>query len=217
MTIKSDSRLALGDILRPLDDFFQKLESDNGPTWLNNFKRFLRKEIPTNFTVWRRIKLGGLETAKAIEECFRQKDIEIGPSAGDMFKHLYLRSVGETIDLTVVRVEEVGCDHKSSYPEVCRQAFKWGLKLCPAEAGPQLRLQYLDQPKGESLIMATEPVETYGHHRLFSVEHVGLALSLSGRPHPGGLFDREHLFVFQCWLMHPRLSGDSRGFFYATI
>ncbi len=61
-----------------------------------------------------------------------------------------------------------------------------GLKLCPAETGPQLRLQYTDQPKGECLYIAMQPIPASDRKpRIFVVCHndKGLALDAkSARP-----------------------------------
>jgi hypothetical protein len=53
--------------------------------------------------------------------------------------------------------------------------------LCPAEVGPQLRLDYRDQPRGESLIIAMEPVNTYnGDPTILSLMNFGAGLALVG-------------------------------------
>ena len=53
--------------------------------------------------------------------------------------------------------------------------------LCPNEVGPQLRLQYADQPKGEWLRIAMEAITASdGYRRLFSVGHDGGDLWLYG-------------------------------------
>ena len=53
--------------------------------------------------------------------------------------------------------------------------------LCPAEVGPQLRLDYRDQPLGESLIIAMEPVNTFsGEPTILSLVNWGTGLALLG-------------------------------------
>jgi hypothetical protein len=51
--------------------------------------------------------------------------------------------------------------------------------LAPAEAGPQLRLQYADQPSGEFLIVGTRPLRTWsGESLVFVVANGGAGLHL---------------------------------------
>jgi hypothetical protein len=44
LTVMEDTQLTLRDVLGPLTDFFTKLLSKDGPKWLCEFKKFLRKE-----------------------------------------------------------------------------------------------------------------------------------------------------------------------------
>jgi hypothetical protein len=53
--------------------------------------------------------------------------------------------------------------------------------LCHPEVGPQLRLDYRDQPLGESLLIAMEPVKTYyGDPTILSLINFGTGLALVG-------------------------------------
>ena len=66
------------------------------------------------------------------------------------------------LDLVVLTAADLGFPAGSrSLGEIYRRGAQLGLELCPPEAGPQLRLEYLDQPVGEFLHIAMAPVATY--------------------------------------------------------
>ncbi len=73
-----------------------------------------------------------------------------------------------------------------------------GLDLCPPEVGPQLRLQYDDQPRGERVFIGMRPIiSSDGEPRLFVVEHGQEGLSLdAARARPTGAWAADDLFVF---------------------
>ncbi len=62
------------------------------------------------------------------------------------------------VSLTRVTVRELGFPEGASRRKVYTRARQRGLMLCPAEVGPQLRLQHHDQPDGECLNIASKPV-----------------------------------------------------------
>ncbi len=57
-----------------------------------------------------------------------------------------------------VLTHAVRSESESSLSDVYKRARHVGLGLCPAEVGPQLRLDYGNQPLGEALDIAMEPV-----------------------------------------------------------
>jgi len=65
--------------------------------------------------------------------------------------------------------------------EIYTRAAELGLRLLPAEAGAQLRLQYLDQPVGEWLHIAMQPVAAgSGNPLIFEIGNSGAGLKLIG-------------------------------------
>src|SRR5262245_40350144 len=71
---------------------------------------------------------------------------------------------------------------ESSLSDVYERARRVGLELCPAEVGPQLRLEYRNQPLGEALDIAMEPVALYsGDPTILTLANWGTGLILIGR------------------------------------
>lgn len=128
--------------------------------------KFELKDFPT----WKTIKLGnGLETAGD----FRKAIMAAGMKIGDWANDILGKTASETeqeVDLVVATPKELGFSGNATYRDICDKAIELGLELCPAEVGPQLRLQSTDQPYGEWIVMAMEPIA--GSDGDLSVFHV---------------------------------------------
>jgi hypothetical protein len=70
----------------------------------------------------------------------------------------------------------------ASLAEIYARAQQLGFGLAAAEIGPQLRLQYLDQPLGEFLILGMAPIRTWnGEPVILTVANGGAGLILIGQ------------------------------------
>jgi hypothetical protein len=86
------------------------------------------------------------------------------------------------LDLVVVSVADLGFgDQGAPLRDIHARALASGLELCPAETGPVLRLNYLDQPLGEFLHVAMRPVARYSGELVdFTLGNGGSDLMLIG-------------------------------------
>lgn len=161
---------------------------------MEGVQRFLRDELAVvtksvNFPTFKTIKLGTQKDAKAIRKAITNTGGRISNWADDMMsKKKFTVAKKETeVELVVASVAELGFKDGAKYSDICERAKSLGLNLCPAEVGPQLRLQYLDQPKGEWLCIAMEPItDSVGGLNVFNVEHDHDGLWLhryGGRPY----------------------------------
>jgi hypothetical protein len=80
----------------------------------------------------------------------------------------------------------LGASVEASLHDIYARAVALGYELCPAEVGPVLRLNYLDQPLGEFLRIAMNPVSRYSDELVaFTVGNGGAGLLLvGGNGHP---------------------------------
>ena len=138
----------------------------------------------TSFNVWKTIKLGTHKNADALRKALKKADFRISDWGNDILGKpaFTVASAEEEIQLVNLSVADLGFKEGATYKNICAKAKELGLELCPNEVGPQLRLQYKDQPKGEYLRIAMEPItDSDGSLNIFNVEHDGDDLWLHGR------------------------------------
>jgi len=108
-------------------------------------------------------------------------------------------------DLVVVSGADLGFpEDGSSLANIYNRAIAIGLELCPPDLGPVLRLNYLDQPRGEFLHVAMRSVALYNREVVdFSLGNDGnTLLLLSGDGHPKFVPPGAVQFIF----VRPRLN-----------
>lgn len=159
-------------------------------------------KFPEERIKFRNIELGtGIKDGPEFQKAIEGQRMEVyKPYASDILESPDFKVAGErgNYDLVEVSVRSLGFDKNTRYDVICARALELGLELCPAEVGPQLRLQYKDQPLGEYLIVAMNAInDSGGSPRVFNVHRSADGLWLDsndGRPVRG--WDPEHRFVF---------------------
>jgi hypothetical protein len=134
--------------------------------------------IASETQVWKTITVGGSKGVNAVRVAMEIAPcpIFIGDDADEILGRPafpFLKQPNE-LDLVVLSVFELGFGDRDARKEVelgagveislrdiYARAVSLGFELCPAEVGPALRLQYLDQPTGEFLHIAMKPVARY--------------------------------------------------------
>ena len=112
-----------------------------------------------NFPIFRTIQLGTHSSINSLRASLSNCGHSIGDWANNILDKITLASTPTTfLNLIVVSNADLGFSKGATFAETCAKAKESGLDLCPAEVGPQLRLQYTDQPRGEWLVIAMEPI-----------------------------------------------------------
>ena len=189
----------LAEVAGAVTDFFEKLSGQDGTMWLNAFKRFLRRENPwPTFLVWRTIRIGAHKNLRAFNKMLSR--FKMSSWAKDILdKPVFtLTQTEEWIPLCVATVKELTGKNEATTAEIFDVIKRVG-EFCPAEVGPALREQYLDQPNGEWLRIAMEPItDSDGNPGVFDVDcdSDGLWLGADSAS-PGDVWDGNDRFVFR--------------------
>jgi hypothetical protein len=139
-------------------------------------------EIP----IWKTITLGGYKGANAFRDAMDKAPcpIRVGEWADEILGRpaFSFSNTRVDLDLVVISVSRLGFGKDgASLRDVYMRASGFGLELCPAEVGPVLRLNYLDQPVGEFLQVAMRPVARYSGELVdFTLGNGGAGLLLIG-------------------------------------
>ncbi|MFH1960761.1 MAG: hypothetical protein ABIJ38_00855 [Patescibacteria group bacterium] len=148
----NDTRLTLPDILGPL-------------------KMFLRRENPWESKIFRTLEIGTYKDVEALRKALEGSGVRTSVWAGEILGRTTLAESKLSLALVVASVGELGYPNGTQLKNVYSAGLARGWELCPAEAGPQLRLQYPDQPDNEWLVIAMEPLrDSSGDPDLFDVD-----------------------------------------------
>ena len=125
--------------------------------------------------VWKTITFGRFANTFALRNALDAAGCGIGDLAEQILaRPAFAMNPAEDVDLVVVSAAELGTPTETSLVDVYARAQERGLALAPAEVGPQLRLQYPDQPIGEFLHVGMNPINTWsGEPVIFALVNRG--------------------------------------------
>ena len=122
------------------------------------------------FKTWKIIKVGtGLRTVVDFTAALQRSGCSIGHFWTDtLLKSMVLKLATKETKIALVKISprqlrrfEPESRHSPvRLDDAYERAMMMGLRLCPAEVGAQLRLQYLDQPPNSHLLIAMQSVVT---------------------------------------------------------
>lgn len=134
-----------------------------GPLFPNIFQQLkylehLYTAFPEGRIVRNTIEIGG-QTKKELEEKMSRQNIHIYGYAQSMLdsEDFTTAQKPEPADLVRLKVRDLNLDNPTT-DNIYKKAEELGLELCPAEVGPQYRLQYTDQPADEYLYIAMKQI-----------------------------------------------------------
>jgi hypothetical protein len=132
--------------------------------------------------VWKTIRIGTFADSFALRNALDAAGCAVGDSAEEILARpdFTLSTTKTEVELVAVSAAELGFQtDTASLADIYARARQLGFGLAAAEVGPQLRLQYFDQPVGEFLIIGMEPIRTWnGEPGILTLANSGAELAL---------------------------------------
>jgi hypothetical protein len=150
--------------------------------------------------VWKRVSIGTYGAELALRNALDHA----GCAQGDLAEQILSRSSFQVstqrseLDLVVLSARNLGIQSGTArLADIYARAQTFGFRLAPTEVGPQLRLQYLDQPVGEFLHIGMDPLTTWrGQPVIFVVANGAEGLMLIGQDVGAGEIQSSIRFLF---------------------
>ena len=164
----------------------------------------VQKETGVELKVWKTLKGGALSKAELRKELSAVRHLMMTDQAEKMLRWMSPLDKEQDLDLVILAGRDLnlmraevgfrGVISPYTYGDIYRVTRKFGLRLCPAEVGPLLRINYIDQPDGEFVKIAMLPfVEGYhindpgeGQFPVGRLESIFNVFSYGGRLWLGG-------------------------------
>ncbi|MBR0903280.1 hypothetical protein JQ588_11555 [Bradyrhizobium liaoningense] len=139
------------------------------------------RDVPT----WKTIAVGTFANSMALRNALDEVGCSIGGLAAEVLARpaFTISSSRTKVELVMVSAVELGFGtDRVPLAVIYARAQQLGFELAAAEVGPQLRLQYFDQPMGEFLIVGMKPIKTWnGEQVVLNVANGGAGLILIGQ------------------------------------
>lgn len=153
--------------------------------------------------VLRELRLGnGLVSADDFRTALKHAGMKTSIRANDILDNpsliAQIQKDERDVELVIATPHELGCPSPPTLEEARIHAMRFSLTRCTPEIGPQLRLQYPNQPRGEWLVVVMMPVTRMdGYIHLYQVAHHADGLFLCATNVPTEhRFDVHTKFVF---------------------
>jgi hypothetical protein len=172
--------------------------------------------VKNKFEIFREIEIGGL-TKEQLLTRLSEKGIQFNTYANTLFDHPEFLPSAESKHVTLVKASlaDLGLSDSCSIAEFESRASVLNLKLCPLYLAAFLRLQYLDQPAGPYLTIASKnPESDENYPNGFYLRNFENALWLRGYRADGFAgWPEKNEFIFINEPKHsPSLRGSIPGF-----
>lgn len=149
------------------------------------------------------MKKQGINISSYAQEMIESPDFMPTQSGLNSIKRLFKgeRSpITETVDIVRLKVRDFGFTNYPTTTELFAKAEEFGLELCPAEVGPQYRLQQTDQPMDNWFYIGMKPLVASGSPSVFRLELYSNGLWLDSHwatPDRNWNLDSEFVFRFR--------------------
>ncbi|WP_334529323.1 hypothetical protein [Bradyrhizobium sp. AZCC 2230] len=134
---------------------------------------------------WKTISIGTFPDTFALLNALSAMGCGVGNSAAEALARPAFTLSGTSTAVTLLTVTAADLGFKGEtvrLREIYELAQQLGFGLAPPEIAPQLRLQYLDQPVGEFLVIGMNPIRTWaGEEVILTVANGGAGLILIGQ------------------------------------
>jgi len=135
---------------------------------------------------WKTVSLGTYMRSTAMFDALDEAGVHVGDTANEILHRpaFTLSKMKTQVHLVVLSATDLGWRGHESLGSLYARAHSRGYQLCPPEVAVQPRLQYHDQPVGEFLDIAMEPIATYeGVLAGLSLANGGVQATLNELPH----------------------------------
>lgn len=136
-----------------------------------------------------------INSPQKAEEQLKTKNIYLSDWGKDILEKTQFSQEAKQYDLVRLSVAQLGFTITATIQEIYNKAQQLGLELCPAEVGPQLRLQY--NSKDLMFIAMNQILDRYGYQLVFDLDFRAGRLELGGYgASPGSRWGSHSVFVF---------------------